>query len=340
MQAAQYNRRYNSIDVTKGICIFFIIVTHYAWQDFERLKYLFPFWIDMAVPMFMVISGFVYTKSFQKNNLSSLGDAYTPEVILGKVMRYSVPFTVAFIIEEIAFTLLGTAHHSIVQIVISFLNGGFGPGSYYYPIMIQFIFYFPVIYAIIYKYSFRGLLLCGFINFAYEVIKHFLGMNEGWYRLLLFRYTLLIAYGCYLATRDYKRHRIISVFCFVVGIAYIIICKYLGIVPIVTNYWTGTSLWACLFIIPVSAPLILNKSKNRFLETIGKASFDIFLVQMVYYNGAELIYKFVESRVLQISINIVICVSVGILFYYIETPLTKKINKKAYDLLHGLKLRT
>ena len=293
----------------------------------------------MAVPIFMVISGFVYTKSFQKNNIESMGEAYTLNTILGKVIRYTVPFAVAFFIEEVAFTLLGIIHQSILQVIFSFLNGGLGPGSYYYPIMIQFIFFFPVIYFIICKYDFRGLILCGFINFAYEILKRSYRMNEDCYRLLLFRYTLLIAYGCYLAIGTYRRHKVLSLLSFGIGIIYIIGFQYIGLTPIITNYWTDTSMWSCLFIIPISSPLILNKAKNRFLEILGKASFNIFLVQMVYYNGAKLIYKYVGNRALQLVINIIICVSVGLAFYYVETPLTKRISANAFNLLNRYRMK-
>ena len=57
--------RLNYLDFYKGICIIFIIITHYSWNDNERLHYLFPFWIDMAVPVFMVITGYVTSLSFQ-----------------------------------------------------------------------------------------------------------------------------------------------------------------------------------------------------------------------------------------------------------------------------------
>lgn len=237
-----------------------------------------------------------------------------------------------FMLEEIVGNVTGAVHHNITQIGVLFLKGGFGPGSYYYPIMIQFIFYFPVLFGIIKKYNFSGLILCAFINLFYEILKYSYGMNEECYRLLLFRYTLLIAYGCYLAMGNFNRHNILSVICMCIGITYIIICKYMRIVPLITNFWTGTSLWACLFIIPISAPIILNKASNRFVETLGRASYDIFLIQMVYYNGAGFIYSLVDKRWMQLLINIVICVSMGLIFYCIETPITKTINDKAYGI--------
>jgi len=307
-------------------------VTHFAWRDTERLKYLFPFWIDMAVPVFMIISGFVNTISFQKNHITTIDKAYTVNFLLGKLIRYSVPFLIIFLIEEIVFNPTAMSLCDIVKIGASFLSGGFGPGSYYYPIIIQFVFYFPVIFSIIRKYDFNGFMLCGFINLTYEVLKFSYGMNEGCYRLLVFRYTLLIAYGTYLAMGNYKRHKMLTIICMGVGIVYIILFKYIGFTPPITNFWTGTSLWACLFIIPISAPIIVNKISNCFIEILGRASYDIFLVQMVYYTNAGNIYKLVNERWLQLLINIIICVSLGVLFHYIETPFTAIIYGMAYKI--------
>ena len=57
-------KRNQFIDVLKGICIIFVIITHYNWSNAARLKYFFPFWIDMAVPIFMIISGYENANCF------------------------------------------------------------------------------------------------------------------------------------------------------------------------------------------------------------------------------------------------------------------------------------
>lgn len=118
-----------------------------------------------------------------------------------------------------------------------------------------------------------------------------------------------------------------------IGLLYIVAFVYQGLEPIITVFWTGTSMWACLFIIPFSAPLILNRVvHNRLIETIGKASYNIFLFQMVYYNGAYIRYKIIDNRALQLLVNIIACTILGLLFYYVETPITKAINSKAYEI--------
>lgn len=110
----------------------------------------------------------------------------------------------------------------------------------------------------------------------------------------------------------------------------------MGYTPPITNFWTKTSMWACLYIIPISGSLIFNKKLcNKLIEIIGKASYNIFLVQMVYYNGAKALYRIVQikNRGGQLLMNIIICLSIGVLFYFVETPITKFVYNKAYRIL-------
>ena len=87
---------------------------------------------------------------------------------------------------------------TLKTIGVYFLTGGTGPGSYYYPVMMQFVFVAPLIFCVIKKYEEKGVVLSFVANLFYEVLQRAYGMNEQCYRLLLFRYTFLIAFGCYL----------------------------------------------------------------------------------------------------------------------------------------------
>lgn len=68
--------RYNLLDIIKGIMILFIIITHFQFvypDDYK--KYGFFFWIDMAVPVFMVITGYLYALQYEKKNIESFEQA-------------------------------------------------------------------------------------------------------------------------------------------------------------------------------------------------------------------------------------------------------------------------
>lgn len=48
--------RNNTLDILKGIAIISIIITHFAWTASQRMNILFPYYINMAVPIFMFVS--------------------------------------------------------------------------------------------------------------------------------------------------------------------------------------------------------------------------------------------------------------------------------------------
>ena len=115
----------------------------------------------------------------------------------------------------------------IADVLKNYLCGGWGPGSYYYPLMIQFVFVFPIIYFVIKENSRRGLVICLVVNILYEILKWAYEMNIECYRLLLFRYIFIIAFGCYLI--------------FINSIEYIYIYIYIRIL-VRTNFYCNVSL--------------------------------------------------------------------------------------------------
>lgn len=85
---------------------------------------------------------------------------------------------------------------------------------------------------------------------------------------------------------------------------------------------------SALYIAPIFMLIIYRFGTFSFkpLELVGKASFNFFLTQMVYYASvSESIKKYSNSIFVHVGINVVICVSVGILFYYIESSITNRI---------------
>lgn len=199
--------------------------------------------------------------------------------------------------------------------------------------MIQFIFLFPLIYFLIKKYDHKGVMICFAVNFLYEILKNAYEMNEECYRLLVFRYIFLIAIGSYIAVNKRPLKLKYSILMLCCGIVYIVIFKYMKYTPVITNYWSGTSMFAVLFIIPIVAFLITNTNTHfKPVEILGKASYNIFLVQMVYYLAASHVYNKVENRLVQLIISIILCTIIGTVYYYIEAPITKWLVNKIKSL--------
>lgn len=322
------------VDVLKGIFIIFVIILHFPFETREQLQYLFPFWITLTVPFFMMISGYVSALSLKKRGIERPEEAYSPGMMAEKILRYTIPFTIAFGAEWILFRAFGVYRvgiktYGLFAFVQDYLTGGKGPGSYYFPMMIQFVFLFPVIYFVIRRYRFRGLLGCLGANAVFELLKTAYGMSDTEYRLLVLRFLFVIGAGCYVALKQGKQSRaekFTAVAALVAGAGFIYLFSYTSYAPKVLTYWAHVSFAPCLAVVPVLG-FILAKGRMgcKPIELIGRASFHIYLVQMIYYNFAERIYALIPGKGMQLLCNILLCVTVGVLFYLAERPLNRAI---------------
>lgn len=65
-------KRNASVDLLKGVAILMVIVTHLGFTADQRKYFAFPFWIDMAVPVFMMLMGYVMSMSYARHGVDSL----------------------------------------------------------------------------------------------------------------------------------------------------------------------------------------------------------------------------------------------------------------------------
>ncbi len=121
--------RYSNLDVIKGICILMVVFTHYNWEDKQRLVFLFPFWIDMAVPIFMVVTGYVSAVSYKRKGSYSIKRAYKPGLLLSKCLRYIIPFIPAFIVGILLHIFGKHESFTMIGVIKDFITGGYGPGA-------------------------------------------------------------------------------------------------------------------------------------------------------------------------------------------------------------------
>ena len=138
-----------------------------------------------------------------------------------------------------------------------FLQGGIGAGSYYYPVMMQFIFLFPIIFFIVKKYLFKGLLICLGMSAVYELLHWAYGMSESCYRLIALRYIFVIAFGVFLNYKDqcddktkniFKKFLIAS---FIIGTFFIWLTCYTGYRPVILVHWTRVSFVGSMYFAPI-----------------------------------------------------------------------------------------
>ena len=321
MDKMNEQKRNNTIDIIKGICIVFVILTH---RDGLELGAFDGYITRGAVPVFMIISGYLYYKSLEKED-----KIYSLEWIIKKTIRFLVPYICAFCIEMgtyYFFTSRQNLGQSFFELLIC---GGIGPGSYYVPIMFQFVLTFPFVYYVMKKDSKKGLAIVFSINVIYEILQNIINMDDDLYRILIFRYLFLMAIGAYIATTEDKYCETIAFIMVFVGAVFIYIFNFTNYSPIIFSKWKTTSIPTTLFWIPIVSYLIKKiKVHNVILENLGKASFNIYLTQTVYFFMNVLKRFTFKSLFIYAILDIIICCLFGYVFYIIENRFTNRLLKK------------
>lgn len=283
-------KRNHFIDSLKGIAALCVILTHYRFGEFRRSILLFPYWVHLAVPLFMIIMAYLTAQSYERSSFT-LKDAYSLNNIWRKFKRFTVPFLTAYVIELIMMVFIGKKF-SLIEAVFMIPFGGIEEnGTYYYPMLLQFIVLAPIMYKAIREN--RGAIAVFFIlNLLYEILKTELGMSGEVYRILIFRFLFVLAAGMHYAVygnmRSEGENRLLRTM-LVIGAVYIFAANYLGLNIKYFSWWMKTSLPTALFVVP--SFIFLSEKFNNLrltpLESLGRASYSMFFGQMIYYNVYE-----------------------------------------------------
>ena len=289
----------------------------------------FILFINMAVPVFMMITGYNFAMSTERKTDGSFKQMYSKEQIWPKLVRFIKPFIPVYIIEIILLLVTKEKYNFLLL----FFEGGIGPGSYYVPCLVQFLFVFPVIYALVKKNALLGIGVSGLVNLAFEIAIMVLPIPYQGYRLAILRYLLLISLG--VALWVYRESRIKTwqlVTMFVIGLGYCFGIVWKDVDIGLFKWWKPTTFPIAFYIFPVYvmlARLFFDKhipgKVGQFIATIGKASYHIFLTQMVYYHFELGGFIMKQEWYFAVPFNIVVSVTVGIIFYYCENRLGKKM---------------
>ena len=162
-----------------------------------------------------------------------------------------------------------------------------------------------------------------------------MGMTAGVFRLIVLRYIFAIAFGCYISMGKMKLKKWMGIASFIFGAVFIYIVCYTGYKPVFFYRWSRTSMLAVFYIAPIAYLLITRcKWECNPLALMGKASYNIFFAQMAFFHIVNSVIDGIPGTPISMLITYVCCIALGILFYKIETPITKKVlswNAKLFE---------
>ena len=168
LQFTKTERKYYfQIDVMKTLMIVLVILDHILPYLAKDLLYI-QFWFRLSVPIFLIIMGFNYGKSFQYRGYSSVGEFYSRDYINQKSQRYLFPFLILFIPLTLIAVILDQYNLRIVSSRAIFPF--WGPGIWYIPVVLSAVIILPGLYILFEKKPHLTLSLC----FTIELIMHLL----------------------------------------------------------------------------------------------------------------------------------------------------------------------
>lgn len=328
MERSEKSGHVESIDYLKAVFIIFVIVNHSHVLAKSNPFYLFM--VQMAVPCFLLLSGWTFSMSSVNKEFREM---YNPYILLKRFLRFTIPILPTFLL--CICTIMLKQEKTLNQLVLIFLLGNYGAGAYYYLIMIQFILLFPVLYYLVKKAGFHGVILIGLINFLFELSCTYYSINKEINDVIIGRYLLFIGVGIYFYLNPYRiiknEHLLILL---ITGIMYILLPHYFGYEYKIFQYWSITSMVVICYIAPLFylffRYLIDCQIKGKaglLLKIIGRSSYHIMCTQMAWFSIKERFTILQIGGGYKVIIDIIICVVSGICFYYINEAVMKRINK-------------
>lgn len=330
---------FHQVDFIKCFAVLSVVILHSVPVGILIDTYsVFHIW--QAVPLFIMLMGFNLM-------LGSKQPSYSLRYFQKRYKRIIEPFIIIFIISLVFGYLFYREELYLGWMNLIGLMPKSGAGNYYITILLQFILLTPIIYWCFKKSPKLTVLLLFSMDIIFQIVTmQFNLLNDYLYSGSIFRYLSALALGMWLA-KDFKFNSKRNLWIILGGILSIL---YLFMGNTFDSFFFNEG-WRTQNILSFFYPAILimaalnylpNKLDYKLAEIsskIGKASYHIYLIQMIYFalvpanSFAQKLsetYNFYIVGAGLITFNLIVCVSFGLLFYKINTPSNKvKIEKAA-----------
>jgi hypothetical protein len=321
-----------------------VIVIHTVPSEFLISSYAtLHFW--QAVPLFLVIYGVNLSLSYSKSNFTSLKQYYGRN-LLHRCKRVLPAFFITLLVAWIFCLIRGKFYFGWLTLIGVFPMGA--PGNYFLTIILELLFVAPLLVYFYHKNLTLSLIIFLALDVLFELASPYI-LNSGsyYYHTSLFRILVFITLGLYLGRKlvndqlfDVLHNRFIQVGVFV-SVAYLAAFVFWNwIPPLFTQYKGVLNIWSVFYpflIVSIVLNLKLERFKNgvifNLITLIGKASYHIFLIQMLYFGLRYGSYN-ADGLVKSVLINLFITVGIGIAFYYTELYVWKLIDKIKINTLN------
>jgi peptidoglycan/LPS O-acetylase OafA/YrhL len=340
--------RVRQIDVLKGLAIIGVMVQHAFGDGFLQHSWEILY-AGQAVPVFFVIMGLNAAQSLARRGGGSISDLYTRRYARSRFERLVVPILWIWPVALVVALLVGEFHIGPL-ILVGVLPISSAPGNYFVTIMLEFAVVFPLVYWCFTRAPVVTTLVVAVADVGFELIAphthlfNVSGPAHGYiYEAAIAKYALAIMAGVWLSRIHIGRRGFIALTAgALVGVIYLIILHqspgdFGWLVPSFSRSTNFISVVYAVWLTVAGIRLLPNRSTNPvygLLERLGRASYHIFLVQIVWFGA-------VTTRSWPAAIlGMAVCCMLGHAFYMVMSshgpvPAALRRPQRALDRRRG-----
>lgn len=268
------------IDFIKAYAIICVLVGHTLPVD----KFGYGLWAGMQVPLFVLVQVFhFYKKESSKISIKKI------------IKRILLPFALFGLVQFVFLSIFSNIGFKSLIINGIANGGGYGPGSYYPCIYIQFAFLLPC-FKCVFRYLNKTQAFLFFLLLAegLEIACSLIQLPEWLYRILAIRYVFLIYLG-WIWVKDGIKMNWKWITVSLISMLAIVYFENVSVYYSINNEpWFFSTLWyshrwPCYFYVAFGFVYLLYlfwKQVNRYesvgkcIKVLSKSSYEIFLMQM------------------------------------------------------------
>ncbi|MFW9889475.1 MAG: acyltransferase family protein [Candidatus Thorarchaeota archaeon] len=314
-EAIEFQERvkYWQVDALKAFAIALVVLDHSLTWD---LKSLIGgvFWERTAIPIFMIIMGFNIGLSFKNKGATTLRELYSREYFKNKIERYVFPFLLLYwgsLILGLFFNSLSWNEYSLIGWLPFW-----GPGNWFIPVLFSSILVLPLVYRGYISYPKLTVFLCFMSEILLQLFLFYnipLQFVDGQWQFTSYEAAFLtsvirtnvlfllpaVGLGLWFTNNPdirAKRNRLMWA-AFPLSVIYMIAYQILGFrAYVIDGIYRHNLIWGdyTFLVIPYTAFLFLLAMRylpstpqtrlQNLIQRVGRASYHIFLVQILYYS--------------------------------------------------------
>jgi peptidoglycan/LPS O-acetylase OafA/YrhL len=289
--------RIRQIDVLKGLAILGVMAQH-AFSS----RALYDSWdtlhVGQAVPIFFVIMGLNAAGSMSRHRDAPLRRLYSWRYLVSRYRRLIVPLLWIWLLAAVVALAAGKFHIGPL-VVLGLLPITSAPGNYFVTIVVEFALLFPLLFFCFVRAPVATTVAVAVIDVAFELAAphiHALtpaGIAGGYlYEAAIPKYGLAIVAGMWLWRQPMEKRSVLVLAPLAAASVLYLVILHLDpehFTWLVNSFSEGTnflSVFYAVWLTCLGIWAIAPESRReayRLLERFGRASYHIFLVQIVWF---------------------------------------------------------